>query len=373
MFAIPNYYQNIKNYLASPSIIDEERKNELKEIINNNQQIVLSPTMTIQQKNKILKLLDQLLEIKPGIELIDRIVSHQQIITIEHSSSHPYNEKNHIYLNLDKTGYCLGVEVNHPEKIDVIKTKKAIILAHEFIHTLHHLEETQSVEKKPGQLLDPQYDNIEEQHTITGLQRNALGRWTFDPLCENTFNIHFFKNYFRVFHRSILVKKQSIPTLSERIFLISTTGHIKTFLKDHPDALNTQQYVQYKDINKTMRPLTAAICSKNWTTFNFLLTQDSLELNYQDEVSKHPIIQLLRAKEYEQALKIASDPRCNIGEMNQKTLDYLIKTIVNQWLESCSKDDSLNLALLINKLHAQQPLYKDNLPLLHYLYSTALF
>ena len=116
----------------------------------------------------------ELLETRPGVELISRIssFSHQHFIVAESNEiiTHYNHEYRTIVMDRDETD-AMGIKYG---KIIPFKMPAKIRFAHELIHFLHVLENEEKAFQdfqSSVDLIDPEFHNREEQLTITGLDR----------------------------------------------------------------------------------------------------------------------------------------------------------------------------------------------------------
>ena len=131
-----NYIELIDDYLSEPSRITDERKKELKLIVKEQDKFPFDVNITLEQKKKVLKVLDQLIDTKPGSELFERIISHGKPIGIALGKCYGASS---VKISISfATIFCAGIDKD--EKMRVFKTKMFFAIAHEFIHVLQSLE-----------------------------------------------------------------------------------------------------------------------------------------------------------------------------------------------------------------------------------------
>ncbi|MGE5195762.1 MAG: hypothetical protein ACM3JI_00345, partial [Anaerolineae bacterium] len=268
-----------------------------------------------EQKDKILKCFNNLIDTKPGVELLDRILKHNVIINIDLNPDSHCSTGHGVSVKLKSHSFFAGVDKN--EKIKVHKATKESILAHELLHLLHRLDRSaaRSLSSKTVTLLHPNYDNEEEQHAITGL-RNISGVWSFDPLCENSFYAALKKDCYRIFHRGISKDNKEHPHLADCIYMTGAKNYVRDFLEKNPDALNQLCLSNAKNSKGLqIRPLTAAMINQNWEVFEFLIAQEDLEVYYEDDFP-NAFVFLLKTKEYKMALKLLKSSRLNSHQPN---------------------------------------------------------
>ncbi len=134
---------------------------------------------------------------KPGRKLFKRLLQSGEKIFIRPS---PLPESRFRHTKIKSKVFHHEIYLaNNPETYYVThnshgnktlhKQDPACTLFHELTHSLHYCENPKHKNKRVKEgLIDPEMDNLEEQHAISGITKDEQGMDVFDPICENTFH-----------------------------------------------------------------------------------------------------------------------------------------------------------------------------------------
>jgi ankyrin repeat protein len=257
------YIDNIRNFLPeklnSKTPASEKSKKVFDKIIN-------SPHFIFDKSDKkIFDYITTLLIIRPGRTLFKRLLKADKplkiVLDAKHDSYYEPSEST-VILN-DSKGFYVSVNSNG-EKF-LTPEDPSICLAHELVHALHYFEEGPEFVKQKmlGNIIDPDFDDLEEQETIVGKEREAV-------LCENVFLFHF--GYpLRVNHRGC-----DTITASDCASLGALTN-LKELLISDPFLINQIQLTS----KRKYTPLNAAILENQMEIVNYLF-QVGVDVNAQD-------------------------------------------------------------------------------------------
>jgi hypothetical protein len=237
------YVNNIRNFLPekpnSKTPASEKSKKVFDKIIN-------SPNFIFDKSDK--KLTDYittLLSIRPGRTLFKRLLKADKPLTILLDST-----KGSCFKPDESTVFINDSEVDcictNPNGEKILHGNASISLAHELVHVLHYFEDSEFTTKlKSRNIIDPEFDYLEEQETIIGKEKEAV-------LCENVFRFHF--GYpLRINHRG--ATSFTASDCAGQGYL----GSLKEMLLANPSLLNLPQPFTTICSSGEATPLNAAI------------------------------------------------------------------------------------------------------------------
>jgi len=273
-FLSSHYIKSIENYLKDEIIPFEKIDLILNKIIEDRSNINIIGTSKFFNKTR--KSIRILLETKPGVELFEELFKHRQTLTIvsgeEKKESYYDGNTKKLYLDTASSFFSITRNSEDEKEFDEVprKLNVAIGLAHELIHFLHDLKDPDGRNLTTDeQLEDPDFDDIEERNTIIALF-----------LCENVFR-RALNCPLRVNHRGIILKKGSVPTVCDMVYL-DVLGSLKKTLQQDLSLLNSPQDIKWRKPDK-----------EKYKKEGFLLPEKALPLSVAAFKGKTEIVNLL--------------------------------------------------------------------------------
>jgi len=174
--------------------------------------------------------------------------------------------------------------INTNGKVEV--PGKANSLAHELLHAMHYGENNEESKKRLGcndslVLFDRKFDNLEEQKTICGLEKNE----NVVGLCENAF-LQVWEYKWRIGHKGIFLEHNSKSQLTlDHLIEIGSFNSIIEYVSEHPSSVHKTYCLNWlekddKLLSKTLYPLSLACASNSRNVADFLLNRGApLDVN----------------------------------------------------------------------------------------------
>jgi ankyrin repeat protein len=272
------YIDNIRNFLPEKLNSKTPSLEKSKKILN---QVINSPNFVFDRNNKsITDSIIILINTRPGRTLFKRLLKCNKPLKIEFNSNKKsrftYSERTISTITInDSIRNQYHISVN-PDGEKIFSPKNACIsLVHELIHALHYFEEGPKfvVEKMTKNILDPDFDDLEEEETIMGKAGEAT-------LCENLFRF-LFGYPLRINHRGLTLTSEYTFTVSE-CATFGVLGSLKEVLSSDPSLLNLSQRRTGSKAIFEMTPLNAALKADQVEIVNYLF-QVGADVNAQDE------------------------------------------------------------------------------------------
>jgi ankyrin repeat protein len=262
------YVDNIRNFLPEKPNSKTPASEKSKKIFD---QIINSPNFIFDKSDKrITDDIKTLTTIRPGRTLFKRLLKADKPLSINFDSRRDSGfEDTSIFLN-DSEMYHYSVNLDG--EIFFYFTPLFIILAHELIHALHYFEEGREVflnKTRNINILDPDWDDLEEQETIMGEE----GQMT---LCENVFCFHF--GYpLRINHRGFSGTFTASYCASK-----GALASLKELLISNPSLLNLPQKYSNRYGEVTATPLNASLAERQVEISDYLF-RVGVDVNAQDD------------------------------------------------------------------------------------------
>ena len=266
------------------------------------------------------EMIDNVISLKPGLDLFARIIKANKEIIINDGISSKYNyASNSLSINFNERYFY--VSLNSEGKRILTEAPNYIVLAHELIHAVHWFEGKETTNKSSGNsfLIDPTMDDEEEQLTITGLSlidpdgaisaivrsTNELACFHFgiaDLCCENSF-LAALGLPLRIDHNGPL---SSPPTFIDLMRVGATATLEEECMKD-PTIIDSID--ENKDRNIKMSLLSAAAYYSREDQLNYLLSQGA-NVNQADEIGG-PILAAIKSDHIELAICLVESGKFN--------------------------------------------------------------
>jgi hypothetical protein len=353
-FLTPSYYRKLDLFQEKPFTLLSTVFEKSKKILN----AVKNANILEIQKDSIADFYHQVNSaiikislIKPGRKLFKRLLACLQHTPLKiketHLSTNEFNPfTNCLFLNLNVRPYVVT------EKKMLLEQPLDICFVHELIHVMHCHENREMFTYRfssilPSQLLDSNFNNLEEQLTICGL----LEENDEVSLCENVF-LYVWKCNLRINHQGIYLNKTNLnrPNLYDFI-KTNALGSIIEYINANPLSIHQLYEVEVGNEKRLLYPLSIASGCGKGQIVDYLI-QCGSHINLFDQYGG-PIISACSHHYYGLALKlIVMAPKQNRWLDTEFLLEYLIE----KYKENIYRDHEIFYEILwtLNEQQKQQ-------------------
>lgn len=318
-------YCNVENYNQRLAILISERPETTQEIIEAKSKrilkIIFEDNVITIEGNKVFyqEVQDHLRKIsliRPGRRLLKRIANccKSSPLKIIRGLENKYSHITHTLHLSDKFTFILDTDW----KVEVTGREKS--LAHELIHAMHYVENKEECNERlscndSSALIDRNFDNLEEQMTISGLWKNE----NVVDLCENAF-LQAWGYKFRIGHGGISLGHNSKSQLTlDHLIKVGALNSIIEYIFEYPNSIHKTCYLNWltqddKLLSKTLYPISLACASNSNDIVDFLLNRGA-RLDVNDDLGG-PILAACSNNHFNLARKIILKAQENAIEID---------------------------------------------------------